>query len=65
MQPTRLLGFCLKRMDGGFENGIAASDDVRARRMDRDIRLDTNTNKFATVGKTVVFGTDASGTPAG
>ena len=60
-----LLGFCLKRTDGCFENGIAACDDVRARRMGRDIRLDTNTNKLATVGKTVVFGTNAGGAAAG
>jgi hypothetical protein len=60
-----LLGLCLKRMDGCFENGIAASDDVRARRMGWDIRLDTNTDKLATAGKTVVFGTDASAAAAG
>jgi hypothetical protein len=49
-------------MDGCFENGITASDDVSARQMGRDIGLDTNTDELATVGETVVFGTDASGT---
>ena len=31
-----LLWFCLKRMDGCFENGITASDDVSTRQMGRD-----------------------------
>jgi hypothetical protein len=59
------LGSCLKRMDGCFENGITASDDVSARQMGRDIGLDANTDELATVGESVVLGTDASGTAAG
>jgi hypothetical protein len=60
-----LLGFCLKRMDGCFENRITAGDDVSAGQMSRDIGLDANTDELATVGKTVVLGTDASKTAAG
>jgi hypothetical protein len=52
-------------MDGRFENRIMASDDVGAPQMGRDIGLDTNTDELATVGETVVFGTDASFTTAG
>jgi hypothetical protein len=52
-------------MDGCFENGITASDDVGTRQMGGDIGLDANTNELATVGETVVLGTDASGTAAG
>jgi hypothetical protein len=58
------LGSCLKRMDGCFENGITASDDVSAQ-MGEDIGLDANTDELATVGEAVVLGTDASGTAAG
>jgi hypothetical protein len=40
-------------MDGCFENGITASDDVSARQMGGDIGLDANTDELATVGETV------------
>jgi hypothetical protein len=56
---------CLKRMDGCFENGITASDDISAGQMGGDIGLEANTDELATVGETVVLGTDASGTAAG
>jgi hypothetical protein len=64
MYAWDFLGSCLKRMDGCFENGIKARDDVSARQMGEDIRLDANTDDLATVGEAVVLGTDASGTAA-
>ena len=60
-----VLGFCLKRMDGCFENGITAGDDVSARQVGGNIWLNTHTDELATVGKAVVLGTDASGTATG
>jgi hypothetical protein len=52
------LGSCLKRMDGCFKTGITASDDVSARQMGGDIGLDANADEPATVGETVVLGTE-------
>ena len=65
VQLKTLLGFCLKRMNGCFENRITAGDDISARQMGLDIGLYTNTDELATVCETVVFGTDASDTAAG
>jgi hypothetical protein len=47
-------------MDGCFENGITAGDEVRARPMRQDIGLDTNPDKLAAICKTVMLGTDAT-----
>jgi len=39
-------------MDGCFENGITASDDVSARQMGGNIGLDAKTDELVTVGET-------------
>lgn len=65
IRSKMLLGLCLKRMDGSFDNRITASDDVSSRQMGRDIGLDTNTDELATVCETVVFSADPRDTAAG